>query len=209
MALDSFIEKIPEADREAYKAEIAHAVLVTDKDVAAKLLAEHPFLKSAKDSYESKAVAAFEKRFSEEKLPSLIEAKYKEKHPDADPKDLAYKALEEKLNAMQREGTLKERKTVALQKLAEAGLPVSLADLAIDMDETQFGAKLDLLATLKEWRDAEVNKIVSQKLGNQVPKAGGTPEQDFSKMSQTDLMAFAKKGPAEELAVMEWLKKRK
>ena len=200
MALDQFVEKIPEADREAYRQEIAHAVLVTDKEVAAKLLAEHPFLKSAKDSYESKAVAAFEKRFSEEKLPSLIEAKYKEKHPDADPKDLAYKALEEKLNAMQREGTLKERKTVALQKLAEAGLPVSLADLAIDMDETQFGAKLDLLATLKEWRDAEVNKIVSQKLGNQAqPRAGSTnqkvmAEESFMKMSAKDRAAFMKDG---------------
>jgi len=209
MALDTFIEKIPEADREAYKAEIANALFITDKDQAAKLLLEHPILKSAKDSYESKAVAAFEKRFLDEKVPGLIEQKYKEKHPDADPKDLAYKALEEKLNSIQRDGTLKERKAVALQKLAEAGLPVSLADLAIDMDETNFGTKLELLASLKAWKEEEVAKALAEKLGNQGPqKTGVTGQQDFSKMSQTEVMAYARKGPAEEKAVTDWLAKK-
>lgn len=210
MGLDSFIDKIPEADREAYKAEIANALFISDKDQAAKLLAEHPVLKSAKDSYESKAVAAYEKRFMEEKLPGLLDAEYKKKHPDADPKDLAYKALEEKLNAMQTEATLKERRATALQKLAEQDLPVTLADLAVDKDEGQFSTKLELLATIKPWLEDKIAKVKGSILGNQgTPKAGASGTMDFSKMSQADVMAYAKKGPAEEAEVTAWLRQRK
>ncbi len=209
MAIDQFVEMIPEGSREAFKAEIAKAVFIEDVAGAKEVLLKHPILASARDSFVTEAVKTYDKNFNE-KLPSLIEQKYKEKHPDADPKDLAYKALEEKLNAIQREGTLKERKAVALQKLAEAGLPVSLADLAMDLDETAFGSKLELLSSLKAWKEEEVAKALAEKLGNQgTPKAGSTGTMDFSKMSQTEVMAYARKGPAEEKAVNEWLAKRK
>lgn len=210
MALDSFVEKIPEGDREAFKAEIAKGIFIEDIAQAKEVLLKHPILSSARDSFVTDAVKTYDKNFTETKLPGLIEAKYKERHPDADPKDLAYKALEEKLTAMQTESTLKERKATALQKLAEQGLPVTLADLAVDKDEAQFSTKLELLAAVKKWHEDEIAKVKGEILGNQgKPKAGGTGSVDFSKMSQFDVMAYAKKGAAEEAEVTAWLKSRK
>jgi hypothetical protein len=214
MALQDFVDALPEDKRESYKAEISRAVVIASESDAETFASSNELLKKANQRYRdgklNETKAEFLKNFHEKELPGLLEQKYKEKHPDADPKDLAYKALEEKLNSIQRDGTLKERKAVALQKLAEAGLPVSLADLAIDMDETNFGSKLELLASLKAWKEEEVAKALAEKLGNQgTPKAGSTGTMDFSKMSQTEVMAYARKGPAEEKAVTEWLAKRK
>jgi len=209
MAFDTFVEMIPEGSREAFKAELAKGIFIEDIAGAKEVLLKHPILSSARDSFVTEAVKTYDKNFNE-KLPSLIEQKYKEKHPDADPKDLANKALTERINRMEREGTLKERKAVALQKLAEDGLPVSLAELALDLDETAFGSKLELLSGLKTWKEEAVAKALAEKLGNQgTPKAGSTGTMDFSKMSQTEVMAYARKGPAEEKAVTEWLAKRK
>lgn len=209
MALDSFIEKIPEGDREAFKAEIANAVIISDAATAKELLTKHPILSSARDSFVTEAVKTYDKNFNETKLAGLLEAEYKKRHPDADPKDLAYKALEEKLNNITRDGTLKERKAAALTKLAELGLPVSLADLALDLDEPQFNAKLELLTGLKTWKEEAVSKALAEKLGNQGnPKGGTPPSVDFSKMSITEVMEYAKKGPAEMAQVLEFQKRK-
>lgn len=210
MGLDSFIDKIPEADREAYKAEIANALFISDKDQAAKLLAEHPVLKSAKDSYESKAVAAYEKRFMEEKLPGLLDAEYKKKHPDADPRDLEVQQVREEMAKFKTEALLERRKAETVQKLAKDGLPVELADLLVDANDDQYKAKYDLAAAVKRWHEEETAKVKGSILGNQgTPKAGGTGTVDFSKMSDSEIMAYARKGPAEEAEVVTWRRQRK
>jgi hypothetical protein len=86
---------------------------------------------------------------------------------------------------------------------------VSLADLALDIDEPQFNAKLELLTGLKTWKEEAVSKALAEKLGNQGSHKGGTPPSvDFSKMSITEVMEYAKKGPAEMAQVLEFQKRK-
>jgi len=204
MALQDFVDALPEDKRESYKAEISKAVIIASESDAETFAGSNELLKKANQRYRdgklNETKTEFMRNFNERELPSLLEQKYKEKHPDADPKDLAYKALEEKLNSMQRDGTLKERKAVALQKLAELELPVSLADLALDMDETAFGSKLELLSSLKTWKEEAVAKALAEKLGNQgAPKGGSSAanvmsEDAFKKLPPKDKAAFMQKG---------------
>lgn len=210
MALDAFIEKIPEGDREAFKAELAKVVFVEDVAQAKEVLLKHPVFSSARDSFVTEAVKTYDKNFNETKLKGLVEAKYKELHPDADPKDLAYKALEERATKLEMSILLERRKADETKKLANLGLPVELADLVIDSNDEQYQKKSDLVAAVKTWHEAEVAKVKGEILGNQgKPKAGATGQADFSKMSQTEVMAYARKGPAEEAEVTAWLKQRK
>lgn len=190
MALDTFVEMLPEDAREAYKAEIASAVLIKSREDADKYLAEHPHLKSARDAVISRTTASYEEKFRTEKLPGLVEEEYRKKNPPKDPKDAALEEVKSELAKMKREAILKDRKATATAKLAELGLPLELADFALDEDEGIFGSKIERLAGLKAWRDAEVAKELGKTLGNQGnPNAGRAPEAGSLEKKYNEAMA--------------------
>lgn len=210
MALQDFVDKLPEDVRDAYKAELDGVAVIRSREDAKKLFESNAFVRSEKDALVSITTENYSKKFQEEKLPGLLEAEYKKRNPDADPKDIETKNLREALEKMQRDMILKDRKADAVAKLAAQGIPVELAEFAIDADETAYGSKIEKLTGLKAWLETEVQKKLAEKLGNQgSPRGGGSGQVDFSKMTQTEVMQYAQKGKAEEAEVLEWAKKRK
>lgn len=200
MALTDFVDALPEDKREAYKAEIATAVQIKDRETVAKLFREHKDVKAEFDAEISRMALKHEEKFRAEKLPSLVEEEYRKRNP---PKDEREKALEEmrgQLAKMQREALLKDRRVTALQKLTENGIPSELADFALDEDESVFNAKVERLLGLKAWGDSLVNKALSEKLGNQGKPKGGDgggksiSRAEFDKLSPGEQATIARSG---------------
>ena len=199
--LQDFIDKLPEDSREAFKAEIAHAIVIANREDAAKQIAENQFLKSERDAIISRTTDNYAQKFQAEKLPGLIEEEYKKRNPPKDPKDQALAEMEKRLKDMERAAVLKDRRNTAMQKLTEAGLPVDLAEFAIDEDENVFASKIEKLAGLKAWRDSEIERITKEKFGNQKPPVGGQPKEvpkmsleKFNELPLAERTAFAKAG---------------
>jgi hypothetical protein len=209
MNLIDFIDKLPEADREAYKATIANALIIANREDAANHIAENQFLKSQRDAIISRTTDNYAIKFREEKLAGLVDEEYKKRNPPKDAKDQAIADMEAKLKKMERDAILKDRKAVAMQKLTEAGLPADLADFALDEDENAFASKIEKLSGLNAWKEAEIKKALTGAVGNQkAPIGGNNGPVDFSKMSMTEAMEYAAQGPEQKAQVMAWQKKR-
>lgn len=171
--LESYVDKLPEEFREQFKADIAGLVSIKSREDAAKLIAEHPHLKSERDAIISRTTENYALKFREEKLPGLLQEEVKKLNPPKDPKDQALAEMQAELAKMKRDALLKDRKAVAMQKLTEAGLPVDLSDFALDEDENIFASKIDKLLGLNAWVESERKKALTGAVGSQSsPKQG-------------------------------------
>jgi hypothetical protein len=171
--LESYVDKLPEDVREQFKADIAGLVSIKSREDAAKLIAEHPHLKSERDAIISRTTENYALKFREEKLPGLLQEEVKKLNPPKDPKDQALAEMQAELAKIKRDALLKDRKAVAMQRLTEAGLPVDLSDFALDEDENIFASKIEKLLGLNAWVDGERKKVLTGAVGSQSsPKTG-------------------------------------
>ena len=204
--LMDFVEKLPEADREAFKAIAQNALVISNREDAAKYLSEHPHLKSERDAIISRTTDNYAVKFREEKLAGIVEDEIKKRNPPKDVKDQALADMQKELADMKRQALLKDRRAIALHKLTEAGLPADLADFALDEDENIFSSKLEKLSGLNAWKDEQIKKALTGAVGSQKPPQGGqVGAVDFNSMSQTAIMQYATRGQPEKDAVAQWL----
>jgi hypothetical protein len=183
MNLQDFIDKLPESDREAYKATIANALIISNREDAAKYIGEHPHLRSERDAIISRTTDNYAVKFREEKLQALVDEEYKKRNPPKDAKDQALADMQKQLADMKREAVLKDRRATAMQKLTEAGLPADLADFALDEDENIFASKIEKLSGLNAWKEAEIKKALTGAVGNQTAPKGGNSNPSAGNMA--------------------------
>jgi hypothetical protein len=211
MNLIDFAIDLPADKQEAFKAMAQNAIVVSNREDAARFIAEHPHLKSERDAIISRTTDNYAIKFREEKLDGLVDEEYKKRNPPKDAKDQALADMQAKLAKMERDAILKDRKAVAMQKFTEAGLPADLADFALDEDENIFASKIERLSGgLSSWKEAAIKQALTGAVGNQkTPQGGQVGAVDFSNMNQTAIMQFASKGQAEKEAVTQWLATKK
>lgn len=184
MTIDEIVSKVPEAERESVKAELASYAKIASREDAERLAREHPHVKGIVDSFISKAVASHDERFQAEKLPSLVEAELAKRNPPKDPRDAKLAEMEKRLADMQSE-TIREKQTaLAIAKAAEKGIPVDLAKKYIGNNDDETIANIESLAgPLTAWRDEYAKKAMVERLGNNgVPKGGNVAPDMLAQM---------------------------
>ena len=210
MNLLDFVNDLPEDKRESFRAMAQNALVIANREDAAKYIAEHPHLKSERDAIISRTTDNYAVRFKEEKLPGIMADELKKLNPPKDAKDQAIEEARNEAKALRREWMLEKRTAEATKRLSELGLPISLAKYAVDEDENIFSSKIEELSGLNAWKEAEIKKALTGAVGNQAtPKGGQVGAIDFNTMSQTAIMQFASRGQPEKEAVTQWLATKK
>lgn len=199
--LDKYIELLPEEHRAEYKQAIANTVIIGSREDAARLFNDNQFLRSERDAVISRATDNYAVKFKEEKLPGIVQDELKRLNPPKDVKDQAIAEMQAELAKMKRDALLKDRKALAMQKLTESGLPVELADFAINEDENIFGSNIEKLSGLVAWKEAEVKKALTGAVGNQRTPQGGQSKEApkmsldaFNTLPLSERTAFAQAG---------------
>lgn len=191
---ESIIELVPEDKREAVRAELSSAVVIKSREDADRYLSEHPHLKSARDAVISKTTENYAKKFKEDDLPKLLEEERKKGQKQ--PWEIEIEKLKAENAEKDRQAILKDRRAEAQKLFAESGLPIDLADFALDTDETAYKAKIEKLTGLKAWGDSLVSKALSERLGNQpAPKGGSSGGKTMSRAE------FDRLSPSEKATV--------
>lgn len=172
--LDKYIELLPEEHRAEYKQAIANTVIIGSREDAARLFNDNQYLRSERDAVISRATDNYAVKFREEKLPGIVQDELKKLNPPKDAKDQALAEMQAELAKMKRDALLKDRRAVAMQELTKIGLPVDLADFAIDEDENIFASKIEKLSGLNAWKESELKKALNGAVGNQKAQTTGT-----------------------------------
>ena len=121
------------------------------------------FMDSERDKHSTKSLDTWKTN----NLQALIDAKVKELHPDADPRDTALNTLKAELEKMKAEGQHKELTIKASKLMQEKKLPLELLDLLIGADETITTSNLTALETVFK---SHVEALVAERLkGGYVP----------------------------------------
>lgn len=143
------------------------------------------WLSKHNDSFFSKSLETWKKNNLDEEVAKL----YKQKHPDADPKDTALKELQAKIEKMEQEGKRKELTNKALKVATEKKLPVDIIDYFIGDSEENTTQNLDKFAKVFE---TQVNALVEEKIksGYKPPNGGSSTEVDISKMSMEEYAKY-------------------
>jgi hypothetical protein len=170
MALELYVDKLPEDIRETFKAEIGKYVPVENREMAAALLKNNPHFSAEFQAALSRKHEESIQKFQQEKLPELIESEIK-KRTAKDPATLEIEKLRAEIEAERKSGLLKERKSQAIAELSKLGLDPELADFVVDADEDQFKAKIEkLTGKVTSWRDEAMKKKLSEVLGQKGPE---------------------------------------
>lgn len=144
---------------------------VTDEKVKAYLGTDNgkKLMQPTLDSYFSKGLETWKGN----NLDKLVEEKYKQLHPDADPKDTEIAKLKQQFEQMQKDNARKELTNKALKIATEKKLPTSLIDFFIGQDEDSTAKNLE---TLEKAIQENVNKLAEERLksGYKPPKGGDT-----------------------------------
>jgi len=177
MGLELYADKLPPELQEGFKADIAKAVIITDRAGAAKLLMDNQFLNAEFNSLLGEKHSKILAKFEADK-PGLIEAEIV-KRGTKQPWDIRIEELEAREKQKDLAILLKDRLIVAQSELGGVGL-AQLSDFAIHEDEEEFKKRL---ATLKgvttAWRDAEVKKAREGLLARPNPQTGSSDPQDL------------------------------
>jgi hypothetical protein len=96
------------------------------------------------DTYHNKGLESWKTN----NLDTLVAAKVKELHPDADPKDLALNKLQAQLDKMQGDSARKDLTNKTLKQFQEKKLPAELVDFIIGADEDATSKNLEMLTAL-------------------------------------------------------------
>jgi hypothetical protein len=207
--LDQFIDALPEDKRESYKAAIKNAVIIADRADADKVLS-HPLVMPSLDVMQSRRYAEMEKKYQDEKLPSIIEAKLAEerKKGSKQPWEIETEKLRAELEQSKKQAALEKQRARALLKAQEEGLPTDIIDRFIgDTDEATDEGLKKLTEVLKPWQDKAVQNALSKFGGQPTPRAGSNGQIDVSKMSMSELMTYAASSPAAQAEVLAMRRK--
>lgn len=196
--LQDFIDKLPEADRESFKAELAKVVVIGSREDATKLLRDNVHLKAEHDARISETYQRMEAKFKEEKLPALLEEERKKGQKQ--PWEIEIEKLKSEQSQYQKALALEKQKARALQKAQELNIPASLVDKFIGEtdEETDNGLNI-LVETLKPWAEKQVNEVKKSILGNNgKPDNAGSANvkqmsrSDFDRLDATQKIEVAK-----------------
>ena len=152
------------------------------------------FMDSERDKHSTKSLDTWKTN----NLQSLIDAKVKELHPDADPRDTAMNALKAELEQMKAEGQHKELTIKTSRMMQEKKLPMELLELLIGADETITNTNVQAMETVFK---AHVEALVAERLkGGYQPPAGGKPpttttKEAFAKMGYSERAKMANEDP--------------
>jgi len=170
--LNQYIEHLPEDMREAFKAEIARAVIIASKEDAIKFVESNELLKAVNQADLDRRNAEREKNFLTEKVPKLLEAeKLKAQKPEW---QVEIEALKKEAEESRRLVALEKQKNRAMSKASELGLPTAILDKFIGLSDEETDEGLKLYAeTLGSWRQSAVDTALKQ-VGSQKTPEGGT-----------------------------------
>lgn len=112
-------------------------------------------------------------------LSKLVEEEYKKKFPDADPKDLEMKKLQDEINNIKRDATRKELTNKALKVATQKKLPVDLIDYFIGEDEDTTLKNLD---KFEKTYTSSMSALVDEKMKS----TSHTPAVDNKNNNNTD-----------------------
>lgn len=126
------------------------------------------WLDSQKDQHYNKAFSTWK----ESNLQKEIDAEIKKRFPDADPKDVALKELQLKLEKMEKDSFKKELTNSAIKTATEKELPIQLIDFLLGTDLESTNKNID---TFKSIFDNHIQKQVEARIqGNSyTPPKGG------------------------------------
>lgn len=168
--LTDFTDKLPEDQREAYKAEIAKAVVIATPEDAVKLLDSHELIKKTNQANQDRRYNEMLAKFEKEKLPQLLEAERKK--GEKQPWEIEIENLKKENETARNEGLREKQKNRALAKAQELGIPAAMVDRFVGLtdEETDTGLKF-LSETLIPFRDTAVQTALKA-VGSQPPPRG-------------------------------------
>jgi hypothetical protein len=198
MPLSDFISDLPSEKQEAFKVELAKYTEVASID-------RHPEFQRQLSLKHETTMANWER----DKKPVIIEEEIK-KRGTKQPWEIEIEKMRAENAELQQQAILKDRKSQAIAELAKHGIDPDLADFVITADETKFGENLGrLVGKVTSFRDAAL-KAEKEKIYSQgKPKAGQSGMGGLEAMSQTELMQYAKRGPAEQAEVIAMAKNKR
>jgi len=149
MALQDFIDKLPADVQEAYKAETAKYVPISEafnhKDVQSE------FQRQLSIKHET-TMANFQK----DKLPGLIDEEIK-RRGTKQPWEIEIEKMKAENADLQRQALLKDRKAQAIAELSKHGIDSELADFVVTDDEAKFSENINrLVGKVTSYRDTAV-----------------------------------------------------
>ncbi len=199
MPLSDFAADLPAEKQDAYKQELAKYTEIASID-------KHPEFQRQLSQKHAATMEVWQK----DRLPQIVEEEIK-RRGTKDPATIEIEKLRAEIAEKDRQMTLKERKAQAVAELAKHGINPDLADFVITDDEAKFGQNIErLVGNITAYRDTalktEKEKIYSQ---GGSPKAGQSGAGGLEAMSQTELMNYAKRGPAEQAQVIEFAKRKR
>ncbi len=173
MKIEQVLALIPDDKREeAKKALEEHGAVTADKvseylktDDGKKLVT--PLI----DSAVSKAVSSHDKKFTEEKLPGLVDEEVKKRFPDKTPEQKELAELKAKLDKSEKDRIRTEQKARAIKQLQDLGLPLSLADRYHGQSDEETDESIKALKEVIDWKDGQVKAKDDEWL----KKSGGAP----------------------------------
>jgi len=123
MALQDFIDALPEDKRDAFKAELDGVAVIKEQGDVERLFKEHKLVKSVYDRDISKTYERMEETYKKEKLPSLLEAERKK--GEKSPLELEIEQIKRERENDKRELALERQRARVLAKASEYGVLVN------------------------------------------------------------------------------------
>lgn len=164
--------------------------LITDDLVVGHLEKNKELASSIFDRNVSNAVKTFQSNFEKEKLPALIEARYRKEHPEETPEQIQIRELTMKLETAENERKKIELGKVAKNLLTESGIVgaerFEYAVSGDDEDSIKANTKL-LLADLNLFLKQN-SKLAMANLGRDGEGAGDDGNDDHNSDELTKLM---------------------
>lgn len=161
-----------------------------------------PEIRSALDSAVSKAVQSHDKRFTDEKLPTLLDEERAKIRAELNPEETAeqkrIRELEERLQKADRERETRERRDKLRKKASELG--ISEIGLTPDDVETFVAFGDDAETTLeayvgrtKEAMTSQLDNLLKERFGDNAPPRKG-PEDDADEKHGEEYVAERMQG---------------
>lgn len=137
-----------------------------NEDSAKKYLTEDrkgkKLLGTMSDEKVNAAVQSYEEKFTKEKLPALIEEKYKKDHPDESEEQKQIRTLSEKVEAQDKKLLLKEMKEIAIEVMTDLELPfIKHSEMFITDNKDKMVKRIE---AFNDTFTSEVEKAVAVKL---------------------------------------------
>jgi len=123
-------------------------------------------------------------------LNALVDARVKELHPDADPRDIKLNEMKKMMESMQSENTHKDLTNKALQYASDKKLPSELVSYFIGADQATTDSNLEKFLSTMSKHD-EAIKLEFAKGGSYTPPAG-KKDLDANKAMKDEISQYFK-----------------